>query len=132
MIYPEVHFPMEASLRWRGVESQCLQAPQWLTLFSSCLHQCGVSRSTMGPLRAVTDPVQGWGNLHNLIGGSQQYPASYKSFEIATRSRKLPKLRDNNNRLGNSKYLRGTSFSTSTSTYHRGELKPMQWQEHKK
>ena len=82
---------------------------QWLTLFSSCLHQCGVPRSTMGPLRAVTDPVQGWGNLHNLIGGSQQYPASYQSSEIATRSRKLPKLRDNNNRLGHSKYPRGTS-----------------------
>ena len=60
---------------------------QWLTLFSSCLHQCGVPRSTMGPLRAVTDPVQGWGNLHNLIGGSQQYPASYRNSEIATRSR---------------------------------------------
>jgi hypothetical protein len=82
---------------------------QWLTLFSSCLHQCGVPRSTMGPLRAVTDPVQGWGNLHNLIGGSQQYPASYQSSEISTRSRKLPKLRDNNNRLGHSKYPRGTS-----------------------
>ena len=70
--------------------------PQWLTLFSSCLHQCGVPRSTMGPLRAVTDPEQGWGNLHNLIGGSQQYPASYRSSEIATRSRKLSKLQDNN------------------------------------
>jgi len=25
MIYPEVHFPMEASLRWRGVEEQFFQ-----------------------------------------------------------------------------------------------------------
>ena len=54
-----------------------------------------------------------------------------------TRSRELPRPRDNNNRLGHSKYPRGqalghfknprvTSFSTSLSTYHRGELKPMQ------
>jgi hypothetical protein len=26
----------------------------------------------MGHLRAVTKPVQAWGNLHNLIGGSQE------------------------------------------------------------
>src|SRR5664279_1461999 len=86
MMYHEVHFPMEASLRWSGVESQgSPNSHQWHTVISSCPHQCGVPRTTsfphqcgvprttMGPLRAVTKPVQGWGNLHNLIGGSQQY-----------------------------------------------------------
>ena len=34
-------------------------------------HQNGSPRSTMGPLRAFTEPVQAWGNLHNSIGGSQ-------------------------------------------------------------
>src|SRR5664279_2557451 len=89
MIYPEVHFPMESSLRWRGVESQCLQAPQWLTLFSSCLHQCGVPRSTMGHLRVVTEPVQGRGNLHNLIGGSQQHLEAPKAPRQQRTSRAL-------------------------------------------
>jgi hypothetical protein len=28
--------------------------------------------TTIGHLRAVTELVQAWGNLHNLIGGSQE------------------------------------------------------------
>src|SRR5664279_1367923 len=51
----------------------------------------------MRRLRAITEPVQGWGNLHNLIGGSQQYPASYQNSE------------NHNDRLGHYKYPRGTS-----------------------
>ena len=59
-------------------------------------HQCGVPRTTMGRLRAVTEPVQGWGNLHNLIGDSQQYPEAPKDLRQQKPSR-APK------------YLRGTS-----------------------
>ena len=164
-IYPEVHFPMEASLRWSGAVFTKVKhriAVIWHTVISFVsYHQCGEARITMLPLRLTTrtftrmrhtpqlggsspnapshqnSMLQGRGTHHNLIGGSRQYPASHQNSEIATRSRKLPKLRDNNNRLGHSKYPRGqalghfknprvTSFSTSTSTNHRGELKPMQ------
>ena len=47
------------------------RAPQRLTLFSRVRTTKAGTRSTMGHLRAVTKPVQAWGNLHNLIGGSQ-------------------------------------------------------------
>ena len=70
-MYPEVHFTKEATLRWSGVEAKAPQAPQWLTVISSSLPTKGSASTTMGPLRAVTEPVQAWGNLHNLIGGSQ-------------------------------------------------------------
>ena len=162
MIYPEVHFPMEASLRWSGAESQSelridVNGTPYLL---RVLHQCVEARTTMLPLRSTTKPLQGWGTLHNLIGGSHQIPRATKTPRIFTRLRHTPQLNwrlptisrsyqnseNHNNRLGHPKYPRGqalghskyprvTSFSTSTSTYHRGELKPMQpmqWQEHKK
>jgi hypothetical protein len=46
-------------------------------------YQEGNSRSTMGPLRAVTEPIKAWNNLHNLIGGYQiistKVPQSHKA-----------------------------------------------------
>src|SRR5664279_1311893 len=134
MIYPEVHFPMEASLCWSGMESQgSPNSHQCHTGISSCPHQCGVPRTTMGPLSAVTKPVQGWGNLHNLIGGSQQNPEAPKSPEQQRPCRASKHPRGTSSRAP--KHPRVISFSTFTSTNHRGEIKPMQpmqWQEHKK
>jgi hypothetical protein len=38
--------------------------------------------TTMGRLRAVTEPIQAWGNLHNLIKGSQELPPRHhKAWE---------------------------------------------------
>jgi hypothetical protein len=38
--------------------------------------------TTMGHLRVVIEPVQAWGNLHNLIGGSQELPLRHhKAWE---------------------------------------------------
>src|SRR5664279_2977390 len=90
MIYSKVHFPVETSLRWSGMESPgSPNSRQLHTVISSCPHQCGVPRTTMGRLRAVTEPVQGWGNLHNLIRGSQQYPEAPKAPEQQRPSRAL-------------------------------------------
>ena len=59
-----------------------------LTLFSRELATKAYSRSTMGHLRAVTEPVQGWGNLHNSIGVSQQQ--CHKGYK-ATKGNKATK-----------------------------------------
>src|SRR4051812_25924994 len=37
-----------------------------------CAPQKAGTRSTMGHLREVTEPVHDWGYLHNSIGGSEQ------------------------------------------------------------
>jgi hypothetical protein len=38
--------------------------------------------TTMGHLRAVTESIQAWGNLHNLIGRSQESPLRHlKAWE---------------------------------------------------
>src|SRR5664279_4132562 len=91
MIYSKVHFPVETSLRWSGMESPgSPNSHQWHTVISSYPHQCGVPRTTMGPLRAVTKPVQGWGNLHNLIGVFQQYPEAPRQ-QRPSRAPKYPR-----------------------------------------
>jgi hypothetical protein len=72
MMYLQVHTLSDANLHWRTVEAhKAPQMPRRLTVFSSSHPPYMEDRSTMGPLRAVTEPVQAWGNLHNLIGGSQ-------------------------------------------------------------
>ena len=81
MIYPKIHFPTESNLLWSGAESQSDPqiAIKWHNISPPCPHQCGVSRATMGHLRVVTEPVQDWGNPHNLIGGSQQISLATKT-----------------------------------------------------
>src|SRR5664279_3067788 len=65
--------------------------------------------------------LEGGHRTHTRLGLSPQL-----NRRLPTISRELPKLRNDNDRPGHSKYPIGTIFSTSTSTYHRGELKPMQ------
>ena len=97
------------------------------------LAQSKMPQSTMGHLRAVTEPVQAWGNLHNLIGGSQESPQ---------------RLGNLHNLIGGPKYMPQRPLSrlgfqepksNKLTNFHlpnlRGELKPMhqmQWQEHTK
>jgi hypothetical protein len=58
------------------------QTPRRLTVISSRSPTKMEDLTTMGHLRAVTEPVQAWGNLHNLIGGSQETPRRHhKSWE---------------------------------------------------
>lgn len=99
-IYPEVHFPMEASLRWSGAVFTKVKhriAVIWHTVISFVsYHRCGEARITMLPLRLTTrtftrmrhtpqlggsspnapshqnSMLQGRGTHHNLIGGSRQ------------------------------------------------------------
>ena len=104
------------------------------------------------PMQSATihyETFEGGHRSRTRLGQSPQL-----NWRLPTISRGLPKLRDsnkvpkgskalsNNNRLGHSKYPRGqalghskyprvTSFSTSTQSNPRGELKPMQpmqWQ----
>ena len=103
---------------------------------------CKMSRSTMGPLRVVTEPVQAWGNLHNLIGGSQVIATNgLKLGEISTTQLETPS--NPPSRLGFQEPKRNklrvqasesNKLLTFTQPNLRRELKPMhqmQWQEHK-
>jgi hypothetical protein len=109
MIYPEVHFPMEASLRWSGAESQSDPriAVKWHTVISFVPPPMRSATNHYGTLegghrtrtRMRHTPQLNWrlspnsrgsqshknhkvgARLHNLIGGSQL-------------SREPPKLRD--------------------------------------
>src|SRR5664279_2846581 len=101
MIYPEVHFPKEASLRWSGAESQSdpriavngtpylLRAPPMWTATSHYV-ALEVDNETFTRMRHTpqlnwrlspnpgsspsSENLQGWGTLDNSIGGSQQIP----------------------------------------------------------
>ena len=101
-----------------------------------------MSRSTMGPSRAVTEPVQAWGNLHNLIGGSQVIATKGLKLEaISTTQLETPS--NPPSRLGFQEPKRNklrvqapesNKLLTFTRPNLRRELKPMhqmQWQEHK-
>jgi hypothetical protein len=69
---------VDATLRWSGVETEC--SPNAIEAHRILLdpsHQEGSPRSTMGPSRAVTEPMQARGILHNLIGGSQVIATKY-------------------------------------------------------
>ena len=58
------------------------QIPRRLTVISSSPPTKMEDPTTMGHLRAVTEPVQAWGNLHNSIGGSQESPLRHhKAWE---------------------------------------------------
>ena len=93
------------------------------------------TRTLWQPLGAVTGTRQiARGNLHNLIGDPDACPELYTTM-IELRqyqpSRAPRHPRGTSSRVP--KHPRVTSFSTFTSTYHRGELKPMhqmQWQGH--
>jgi hypothetical protein len=82
MMYPEVHTLASANLYWSSVEAQ--GSPNATEAHRNLLepsHQDG-RPTTMGHLRAVTEPVQAWGNLHNPIGGSQESPLRHhKAWE---------------------------------------------------
>jgi hypothetical protein len=76
----------DATLRWSGMEAQgSPNATEAQRILLEPSHQKGSSRSTMGPLIAVTKSIQAWGNLHNLIGGSQV-------IHKATKLRRSPQL----------------------------------------
>ena len=107
-IYPEVHFPMEASLHWSGAVLTKVKhriAVIWLTVISFVsFHRCGEARITMLPLRSTTrtftrmrhtpqlggsspnapshqnSMLQGRGTHHNLIGGSRRVLQGHKSL----------------------------------------------------
>jgi hypothetical protein len=81
-MYPEVHTLASANLRWSGVEAQGSPTPQRLTVISSSPPTKMEDPTTMEHLKAVTKPIQAWGNLHNSIGGSQESPLRHhKAWE---------------------------------------------------
>jgi len=98
------------------------RAPQRLTLFSRMRTTKAGTRSTKRwPWRRRPKPLQAWGSLHNLIGGSQ----------VSTQPSRVQGPERNKLRVQAPKSNKLTRF---TSTNQRGELKPMQlmqWQEHK-
>ena len=79
-IYPEVHFPMEANLRWSGA------------VFTKVKHRVALIWHTVSPLCLTTDvarhlslccrwgwqlePLQGWSTLHKLEGLHQMHRAA--------------------------------------------------------
>jgi hypothetical protein len=69
-MYPEIHTLAGATLHWSGVGAQ--GTPNATIVHHIILdpsHQKWNPRSTMGPLRMITELVQAWDDLHNLIGG---------------------------------------------------------------
>src|ERR1044071_4763687 len=72
---PEFLLSREVRLRLETVRSTMLtRRPTRATLFSSCSYQCKMPCPLRGGLEGGnrTFTIQGWGNLHNSIGGSQQ------------------------------------------------------------
>ena len=79
-IYPEVHFPMEANLRWSGA------------VFTKVKHRVALIWHTVSPLWLTTDvarhlslccrwgwqlePLQGWSTLHKLEGLHEMHRAA--------------------------------------------------------
>src|SRR5664279_2568774 len=112
MFYPEVHFSMEASLRWSGAESQSdpriavngtlylLRAPTNVEWHAPIYVTLEVGNQTFTRMRHTpqlnwrlspnpashqnSGNLQGWGTLHNSIGGSQQIPAALKATKMTT------------------------------------------------
>jgi hypothetical protein len=81
-MYPEVHTLAGANLCWSGVEAQ--GSPNITETHRNLLGPPTKMKepTTMGQLRAVTEPVQAWGNLHNLVGGSKESPLrNHKAWE---------------------------------------------------
>ena len=115
MIYPEVHFPMEANLRLerRGVHQSetpsSLDMAHHISVVS--YHRCGEALVTMLPLRLTTRTfkrmkltpqvggsppnapsrqdlmLQGRGTHHNSIGGSRDRKSTRLNSSHITRSR---------------------------------------------
>ena len=107
MIYPEVHFPMEASLRWSGAESQSDPriAVKWHTVISFVpppmrsvtIHYGTLEGGHRTRTRMRHTPQLNWrlspesrgsqshknhkagARLHNSIGGSRLVPAAPKA-----------------------------------------------------
>jgi hypothetical protein len=71
-MYLKVHTLVGANLRWNGVEAEgtpnATEAHRNLSEPPSKMED----PITMRPLRAVNGPYKAWGNLHNLIRGSQE------------------------------------------------------------
>ena len=105
MIYPEVHFPMEASLRWSGA------------VFTNVKHRVALIWHTVSPLCLTTnvarhlslccrwgwqlEPLQGWSSLHKLEGLHQMHratktrcprPRAPGKVFVATKAPKLTRL----------------------------------------
>ena len=91
-MYPEVHTLVGATLRWSGVEEQGTpNATMVHRILLEPSHQKGKLRSTKGPLRVVTEPVQACGELHNLIGGSQVISTKITSLRQTPQQLEDPK-----------------------------------------
>jgi hypothetical protein len=81
-MYPKVHTLAGANLRWSGVEAQGYPNATEAHRNPSSPPSKMEDPTTMGHLGVVTEPVQAWGNLHNLIGGSQESPLRHhKAWE---------------------------------------------------
>jgi hypothetical protein len=79
-MYPKVHTLAGANLRWSGVEAH--GSPNAMEAHRNLLEPSHEDRTTMGHLRAVTEPVHAWGNLHNSIEVSQESPLRHhKAWE---------------------------------------------------
>jgi hypothetical protein len=112
------------------------------------------TRCTIGHLRVVTEPVQSSGNLHNLIGGSQESPLRHhKAWEVLHNLIGVPQViatkapqslgrysqlnwRSSSNPLNRLGFQEPKSkkLNELSPPNLRGELKamqPIQWQEHK-
>ena len=145
-MYPEVHTLASATLCWSGVETQGSPNATKASPYSPrAFPPKGKPSIHYRTLRVVTEPAQSLGqspqlnwrlpinrhkglhlrNLHNLIGGPKNTTKTTKPSRVQRPKRN--KLREQAPEVNISR--------TFTSTYHRGEVKPMhlmQWQEHHK
>jgi hypothetical protein len=72
MMYPKVHILaviISIGAVWRH---KAPQTPRRLTVIFLSPPTKMEYLTTMGHFRAVTEPIQAWSHLHNLIGGSQE------------------------------------------------------------
>ena len=124
-MYPEVHFPKEATSRWSGVESQVIPKSTKATVFSlEFLLQWGWPRATIwcpwGRQQTFTrvrhTPQPNWrlspnllesqireehkakARIHNLIGGSWLIPIAHKATKTTTSFLSSNEHKSNENR----------------------------------
>src|SRR5664279_396866 len=109
MIYPEVHFPMEASLRWSGAESQ--SDPRIAVNGTPYLLRAPTNVECHEPLHVALE-----------VGNQTLYKDEAHSttqLEAPTKSRKLPKLRESS-RLRHTPQL-NWSLPTISRSYQNSE-----------
>jgi hypothetical protein len=77
MMHPEVHTLVDVNLRWSGVEAQC--SPNAMEAHSIFLEPSHQDRRPdhYGPLRAITQPVQSFGQAPQINWRLPRNPQSH-------------------------------------------------------